>query len=293
METFVYDTAFSRSIGWVTPAELQTLRRKRVAVAGLGGVGGHHVLTLARLGVGAFVLSDFDRFGLENMNRQAGAFMSTLGRAKSEVVVETARDVNPELDIRVFPEGVGDANVEAFLEGVDLYLDGLDYFAVAARRGLFAACHRLGIPAVTAAPLGMGAAVLCFLPGGMSFEQYFRLEGQPEHEQLLRFLLGLSPAMLQRAYLVHPQAVDLAAHRGPSTPMACDLCAGIAATQVLKILLGRGEVLAAPRGLQFDAYRNRLVRTWRPGGNRHPLQRLGLAIARRRLQRIAATAAKP
>jgi hypothetical protein len=63
--------------------------------------------------------------------------------------------------------------------------------------------------------------------------------------------------------------------------MACELCAGLAATQVLKLLLQRGRVIAAPRGLHFDAYRNKLVATWRPGGNRHPLQRLALTIARR------------
>ena len=52
--SFDYATAFSRNIGWLTEAEQTVLRDKRVAVAGLGGVGGSHVLTLARLGIGAF-----------------------------------------------------------------------------------------------------------------------------------------------------------------------------------------------------------------------------------------------
>jgi hypothetical protein len=55
----------------------------------------------------------------------------------------------------------------------------------------------------------------------------------------------------------------------------------VAAAEALKILLGRGKVWGAPHGIQFDAYRNRLVQTWRPGGNRHPLNRLALAIAKR------------
>lgn len=67
--------------------------------------------------------------------------------------------------------------------------------------------------------------------------------------------------------------------------MACQICAGVAATEALKILLARGPVHAAPHGMQFDAYRNKLVRTWRPGGHRHPLQRLMLAIGRRQLAR--------
>lgn len=284
MSNFDYSTAFSRNIGWVTSQEQTILRAKRVAIAGLGGVGGSHLLTLSRLGIGAFHLSDFDNFELANFNRQAGASLSSLGQKKADVLTKMARDINPELDIEMFPEGVRSDNIYDFLKGVDLYIDGLDFFAVKARRAVFAACAEQGIPAVTAAPLGMGVALLNFLPGGMSFEEYFLLEGQTEEEQLVRFLIGLSPAMLQGRYLVDPSTVDLTGHRGPSTPMACELCAGVAATQGLKILLGRGKVVAAPWGLHFDAYRNRLARTWRPWGNRNPVQRLGLAVARRQFR---------
>ncbi|HNQ75561.1 MAG TPA: ThiF family adenylyltransferase, partial [Pseudothauera hydrothermalis] len=83
--------------------------------------------------------------------------------------------------------------------------------------------------------------------------------------------------------------VNLAEQRGPSTVAACQLCAGVAATEALKILLGRGTLRAAPHGYQFDAYRQRLTRTWRPGGNRHPLQRLGLWVARRQLLKMRAS----
>ena len=101
----------------------------------------------------------------------------------------------------------------------------------------------------------------------------------------LRFFVGLAPARLQRAYLVDPSKIDFRARRGPSTAMGCQLCAGVAASEALKILLGRGRVVAAPRGVQFDAYLNRAVTTWRPGGNRHPLHRLALAVGRRKLLR--------
>ncbi len=286
-DAFDYRAAFDRNIGWVTAAEQEVLRSKRVAIAGLGGVGGSHLVTLARLGIGNFNLADLDRFELANFNRQAGAMVSTLNRPKADVIAGLGRDINPTLDIRLFTDGVDADNVDQFLDGVDVYVDGLDFFAIAARRAVFLACEQRGIPAVTAAPLGMGTALLNFVPGRMTFEEYFRLEGVSEDEQLVRFLLGLSPAMLQRRYLVEPSAVNLMEHRGPSTAMACELCAGVAATQVLKLLLNRGKVLAAPWGLQFDAYRNRLVRTWRPGGNRHPVQRLGLAIARRQLKAMA------
>ncbi|MDB5888005.1 MAG: hypothetical protein JWM03_877 [Rhodocyclales bacterium] len=290
---FDYEQAFSRNIGWVTRNEQARLRKVRVAIAGLGGVGGSHLLTLARLGIGNFTVADFDDFDIANFNRQAGAMVSTLRRPKSEVLVEMARDINPELDIRVFPQGVSAGNMNDFLRDVDIYVDGLDFFAFAARRNTFAACHDKGIPAVTAAPLGMGTAVLNFLPGKMSFEEYFCLEGHDENEQAVRFMLGLSPAMLQRPYLVDKSAVDFLARKGPSTINACQLCAGVAATEALKILLGRGPVHAAPHGFQFDAYRNKFVHTWRPGGNRNPLQQIGLMVVRRVLAGMQARKDRP
>ena len=279
---FSYSQAFSRNIGWVTPAEQNVLRGKRIAIAGMGGVGGVHLLTLARLGVGAFHIADFDRFDLANFNRQAGAMISTLDLPKVEVLAVMARDINPGLTLVPFPRGVHENNLDAFFEGVDLYVDGLDFFAFKARQHTFAACARLGIPAITAAPLGMGTAVLNFLPGRMTFEEYFGWGDLPDEEKALRFLVGLAPAALHGRYLVDPAAINLKEQHGPSTIMGCQLCAGAAATEALKILLGRGEVLAAPRGFHFDAYRNKLIRTWRPGGNRHPLQRLAMMLARRR-----------
>ena len=278
-----YEQAVARNFGWVTAAEQQRLRSARVAVAGLGGVGGSHLLTLARLGVGRFRIADFDHFELHNFNRQAGATMATLGRPKLEVLRQMALDVNPEAEVEGFAEGVQPDNVEDFLRDVDVYVDGIDFFALPARRLLFETCRRRGIPALTAAPLGMGVSLLYFAPGAMSFEDYFRLDGQPETEQYARFVAGLSPAMLQRGYLALPQAVDFAGRRGPSTAMACELCAGVMGTAVLKLLLGRGRLRAAPWALQFDAYAQRLRHTWRPGGNAHPLQRLLLRLIRPRL----------
>jgi molybdopterin/thiamine biosynthesis adenylyltransferase len=281
---YLYEEAFSRNLGWVTPGEQTLLRRKRVAIAGLGGVGGVHMLTLARLGIGAFTIAESDAFELANFNRQIGASVSTLGQRKAEVMTRMALDINPELDIKILPDGVDARTVDEFLEGADAYLDGLDFFAFSAREAVFDACAKRGIPATTVAPLGMGAALLNFVPGGMTFEEYFRWRGCSDEERAIRFLAGLAPRLLQRRYLVDAGRVDLNAGRGPSTAMSCMLCAGVAATEVLKILLRRGEVLAAPRGLHFDPYLNKLVRTWRPMGNRNPLQRALIAFAKHQLR---------
>jgi molybdopterin/thiamine biosynthesis adenylyltransferase len=280
---FDYTTAFARNIGWFTPDEQQQLRHKRIAIAGMGGVGGSHLLTLARLGIEKFNIADFDVFELANFNRQTGAGIASLNRPKVEALAELARDINPEADIKLFPDGVNEQNLRKFFHEVDLYVDGLDFFAFDAREQAFKYCAENRIPAVTVAPLGMSAALLNFLPGGMSFEDYFQLSGHGELDKAVRFLVGLAPGLLHRHYLADKSRVDLKAQKGPSTMIACQLCAGVAASEAVKILLHRGKVWSAPHGIQFDGYRNQLAHTWRPGGNRHPLNRIAIAIARRQL----------
>jgi molybdopterin/thiamine biosynthesis adenylyltransferase len=286
-EAFPYDRAFSRNIGWVTPAEQTRLRGKRVAIAGLGGVGFIHLLTLARLGVGKFHIADFDLFDIHNFNRQAGASMSTVGVPKIDVALRMARDINPDIEITCFPDGVREDNLDAFLAGVDSYVDGLDFFVFDIRQKTFAKCAALGIPATTVAPLGMGAGLMNFMPGKVTFEEYFQWGDLPEADKAVRFLVGMSPAGLHRPYLVVPEAVNFAERRGPSTIIAVQLCAGIAAAQVLKILLGRGHVRAAPHALQFDAYRDKMVRTWRPGGSSNPIQALAIWLGKKFLAKAA------
>lgn len=283
---FDYRLAYSRNIGWVTETEQAALRGKRVAIAGMGGVGGTHLLTLVRLGVGAFHIADLDVFEIANFNRQTGAALSTLDQPKVETLATMAKDINPELDLRMFTSGVDRDNLDDFLDGVDLYLDGLDFFVPEVRSLVFGRCAELGIPAVTAGPIGMGVAYLVFMPGKMSFEDYFRMAGLPTARQYVNFLVGLTPSAPHRHYLVDPGRVNLAQRSGPSMVLACRLCAGVAAAEILKILLRRGPIHAAPYYHVFDAYRMRYRRGKLRWGNRGPLQTLKLRIGYRQLERL-------
>ncbi len=292
-QSFPYDLAFDRNLGWLTDWEQLALRSKHVAIAGMGGVGGTYLLTLARLGIGGFTIADLDHFEYANFNRQVGATMATVGRSKTEVLEEMALAINPELRIRRFDSGVAADGIDDFLRGADLFIDGFDFFELSLRRQVFARCRTLGIPAITAAPIGMGVAYLAFQPNGMSFEEYFRMEGRPEQEQYLRFLLGLTPRPLHRNYLVDSTRVDLQRRKGPSTIAAIQLCAGVTAVAAVKLLLRRGDVMAAPWNHQFDPYRGRFTATRLRFGNAGPLQRLKIAVGRRLYGSLAMRPAVP
>jgi hypothetical protein len=287
---FSYDVAFSRNIGWVTEAEQARLKDCRVAVGGLGGVGGNHAITLARLGIGRFTITDLDTFDWPNLNRQAGAYASTMGQAKLDTMARNLADINPDVKLHLMPNGINADNIDEFLTGADLYMDSLDIFSLAIRRKVFARCRELGIPAVTAAPMGMGTAFLAFRPESMSFEDFFCLEGFKFEDQILKFIVGVSPSMQQRHYLVDDRSVNLFDKKVPSTSIGIELAAGVACANAIKLLLKRGDVVVAPRGLHFDAYRNKLIKTWRPMGNRNPLQVFMFWYIRRLLNRVKAQA---
>jgi molybdopterin/thiamine biosynthesis adenylyltransferase len=280
--TFDYLTAFDRNIGFVTEAEQLRLRHKTVAIAGAGGVGGANLLTLARLGIGGFHLADLDHFELANFNRQVGATVRTLGKAKVEVMAEMAHDIQPSLRIRRFSEGVTTSNLDTFLEGVDLFIDGLDFFCQDIRAQMFRRCAELRIPAITAAPIGMGTSYLLFVPGGMTFDEYFGVDGHDYEEQMLRFATGLLPRELHRGYLVDPSRMDVRAGRVSSSSVGIQIASAAVGAEAIKLLLGRGRIRPAPWCHQFDIYTGRWVQTRVVFGHRNPMQ-----MARRTLLRRA------
>ncbi len=280
-----YEEAFSRNLGLVSPEEQQRLRQCRVAIPGMGGVGGNHLMTLTRLGIGKFHIADADAFETKNFNRQFGATLDNLGQAKVSVLDAAAKSVNPELQIEVFDKFITPENVAAFLDGVDLLVDSVDFFAFEARRMLFREARQRGIWALTAGPIGFSTAWLAFDPNGMSFDEYFDLNDDMQAvDKLCAFALGLAPRSTHLPYFDFSYVES--SGRGPSACAACRLAAGVVGTEAVKILLNRGEVRAAPYFQQFDAYRYLLRKGRLRSGNRSYLQRLKRRIMRGRMIKL-------
>jgi len=278
-------TSFERNVGLVTRDEQARLANVTVAIPGTGGVGGWHALTLARQGVGRFRLADFDTYSATNVNRQPGAFVSTMGEPKVDVIRRMILDINPDADVVVLREPIGEANVHAFLEGADVVLDGIDFFAIEARRLVFRTARARGIWALTAGPLGFGAAMLAFSPTGLSFDDYFDFASCAGiGEQLIAFAVGLAPSASHASYM-DLSAIDLRTGRGPSSVVACQLCASMLAMETLALVLGWRTPPAAPRFAQLDLRKATLRRGRLWFGNRGLLQRLKRFVLRRFLVR--------
>ena len=92
---------FSRTAVLLGDEGLEKLKKSRVAVFGVGGVGGYVVEALARSGVGALDLIDMDRVSESNINRQIIALHSTIGKLKTEVAGMRAKDINPDICVRM------------------------------------------------------------------------------------------------------------------------------------------------------------------------------------------------
>jgi molybdopterin/thiamine biosynthesis adenylyltransferase len=265
---------FSRNCGLISFQDQRTLFETRVAVAGAGGVGGVHILNLARLGIGKFTIADPDTFEAVNVNRQFGASRSTFGRNKAQVLAEMVRDINPETDVRIFTDGVNDANIDPFLDDADIFVDGIDFFELGIRRLLFRKSREKGIYALTAAPLGFGATLQVFSPKGMSFDDYFGItDGMEEMEKIAAFASGLAPRPYHLKYL-DLSKVSLARKTGPAVSPACTLAASLIATEVVKILTGKGKVWPVPSYTQIDLMRGKFKQGYIVMGGKNPIQRL-------------------
>ena len=286
MADFEYSEAFSRNLGLVTKEEQEILKNSCVAIPGMGGTGGLHALVLARLGIGKFHLADFDCFELANFNRQFGATLSTIGQPKIQVLAKMIKEINPEAVIHTYENGINTQNIKSFLMGADIAIDALDAFVIDKRELLFSECHKQNIPVITAGPIGMGTAFMIFMPGKMTFEQYFRFSGHTEIEKIVYLILGLTPQGLHLPSIVDRSYLDLINKRGPSTPMGVCLASAIAGTETLKILLKRGKIYPAPWYHHFDAYSGVWKRGYMFWGARNPTMILKRFLAKLKIRKL-------
>lgn len=144
---------FSRTQLLYGEEAIKKLSESRVAVFGIGGVGGYVCEALVRSGVGHFDLIDDDKVCLTNLNRQILATRKTVGKYKAEVMAERMNDINPDVDIRIhkcffLPENANDFQFDEY----DYVVDAVD--TVTAKLELIMRSQSFGVPIISAMGAG-------------------------------------------------------------------------------------------------------------------------------------------
>lgn len=208
----IIPSRYLRNLGTLGYDGQLKLLRSRVAVLGLGGLGGLVTELLARMGVGRLILADGDVFSEDNLNRQVLSSESNLRKRKAEVAEARVRELNAGVDVLGVVQRLAAPQMAKLLAGVDVAIDALD--SIQSRYDLQAACAEVGIPMVHGAIAGHVGQVMTIFPGDAGLDTiYGEARGR-----------GLE-----------------AATGNPATTPA--LVAALEVQEAIKILTGRGEPL--------------------------------------------------
>lgn len=184
---------YARNIPALTEAECQLLRQKKVLVVGCGGLGGHILDQLARIGVGSIRAVDGDVFEETNLNRQLLSEVSLLGTAKAEAAADRIRRVNPGVSIHAVEAFLTEENADALLDGCDMVLDALDN--IQSRKILASACEKAGIPYVYGAIQGWVSQAAVSMPGDNLIELLFPEDVEIRDKSVLSFTPALCASL--------------------------------------------------------------------------------------------------
>lgn len=174
---------FERNLGFLHESEQSILENSVVAIAGAGGDGGLLAEGLARMGVGEIRLADPDPFEAENSNRQAACNKHTIGVNKAVAVGEYIGDINPNLNVKIYDDGITAENTAEFVAGADLIVDETEFTMHALGVMLAREARKNETPVLTVLNIGFGALGTTFHPKGKTLEKLLGFdENQPLDE---------------------------------------------------------------------------------------------------------------
>ena len=184
---------YIRNVGALSEEECARLLCKKVFVAGCGGLGGHILDQLLRVGVGAIAAADGDVFDVSNLNRQLLSSVEVLGVSKAETAAAHAARVNPGVQFTAYGEFITEENADRMIAGCDAVIDALD--SIPARRIVKAACDRQGIPYIFGAISGWTAQAALSLPGDGFLDRLYPTDVKVKSKTVLAFTPALCASM--------------------------------------------------------------------------------------------------
>jgi len=141
---------------------LEKLRKAKVCVVGVGGIGNPVVTQLTAMGIGKLKIVDRDIIEISNLHRQHLYTENDIGKVKVEAAKERLEQINSNVEIEALPNSVTKYTAENIVKGFDIVVDALD--SIDARYALNDACIKLNIPLIYAGALGMLGSICTIIP---------------------------------------------------------------------------------------------------------------------------------
>ena len=184
---------YARNIPALTEEECALLRQKRVLVVGCGGLGGHIIDQLSRIGIGSLRVVDGDVFEPSNLNRQLLSDVPHLGISKVKAAADHVVRVNPDVSVEAVEEFLTGSNAAALLAGCDVVMDALDN--IQSRKILAAACETAKIPYIYGAISGWVAQAAVSMPGDHLIDTLYPEKIEIKDKSVLSFTPSLCASM--------------------------------------------------------------------------------------------------
>ena len=184
---------YARNIPALTEEECLALQKKRVLVVGCGGLGGHIIDQLARIGVGKLRVVDGDVFEATNLNRQLLSRMALLGVSKARAAQAHIAQANPDVAVEAAEEFLTAENAARLIADCDVVMDALDN--IPSRKVLARACEKAGIPYVYGAIQGWISQAAISMPGDSLIEKLFPEDVIIRDKSVLSFTPAMCAAM--------------------------------------------------------------------------------------------------
>lgn len=218
MTDFSYAEMTTRNRGFVTEVEQERLRKARIFIPGVGGMGGAAFIALLRAGVGRFAIADIDTFEVSNLNRQLFANLDTIGKGKAEAARDAALRINPDVEIELLGAEWTE-EVDRLVRQSDVVVNGMDDAAAGAHLYRRSKVHGRTVIDAYASPL---PSVIRVAPEAPRPEE--RL-GYPTVGTDWR---GISPEMRAQCLILEIEYVltNSSSHRYVDLEVAGDVAAG-------------------------------------------------------------------
>jgi molybdopterin-synthase adenylyltransferase len=233
----IYWEIVDRQKGILNKEEQLKLRNSQITIIGCGGIGGAAIEMVARMGVGMLRIVDKDVFDLTNLNRQLMSNLKNVGKPKTEVTEHEIQSINPFLEIKTFNEELNHKNVSKIINGSKIVIDALDNLL---SRVIVSRCARkLDIPFIHGAIHGTMGQVSVFRRETPTYEELFKLPSSGNK---------LTNKMIDKVNKLDQEVPPVI---GPVP----NIIGCLQASEALKLITGKGEVITAPRVLIYDLIR--------------------------------------